>query len=74
MYLKGRIINKRQKKSHISVGIATKSKLEEAIANPKRRLVCINDVQMSDARFEEMQEVLLNSLEKRFPNKSKYEK
>ena len=74
MYLKGRIINKRQAKSHISIGIATKSMIQRTIANPKRRLVCINDVQLSDARFKEMQEVLLSSLNSRFPNKSKYEK
>lgn len=74
MYLKGRIINKRQAKSHISMGIATRGMIERAITNPKRRLVCINDVQMSDANFKKMQDVLLRSLDSRFPNKSKFEK
>jgi hypothetical protein len=74
MYLKGRIINKRQSKSHISMGIATRGMVARAITNPKRRLVCINDVQMSDSNFKKMQEVLISSLESRFPNKSKFEK
>jgi hypothetical protein len=74
MYLKGRIINKRQEKSHISMGIATRGMVKRAITNPKRRLVCINDVQMSDSNFKKMQEVLISSLETRFPNKSKFEK
>lgn len=74
MYLKGCIINKRQAKSHISMGIATRGMIERAITNPKRRLVCINDVQMSDANFKKMQDVLLRSLDSRFPNRSKFEK
>jgi hypothetical protein len=73
MYLKGRIINKRQAKSHLSMGIATTGMIERAISNPKRRLVCINDVQMSDSRFKRKQTALINSLEKRFPNKSRFE-
>ena len=73
MYLKGRIINKRQAKSHLSVGFATTGMIERAISNPKRRLVCINDVQMNDARFKKKQAALINSLEKRFPNKSRFE-
>lgn len=74
MYHKGKIINKRQTKSHLSVGFVTKGMIERTIMNPKNRLVCINDVQMSDERFKERQEALISSLEKRFPNKSKYEK
>ena len=73
MYLKGRIINKCQAKSHLSMGFATTGMIERAISNPKRRLVCINDVQMSDSRFKRKQTALINSLEKRFPNKSRFE-
>ena len=73
LYLKGGIINRRQPSRHFSMGVATPEKIESYLRNPQRALVCINDVQLSDQRYREMHDMLLETLEFCFPNKSKYE-
>ena len=73
MYLKGRLKNRRLSKQHISVGVVSAQKLHNAIVNPSKSLVCVNDVQLSEARYNELREVLLSAFEERFPQKSKYE-
>ena len=73
MYLKGRIINRRQPSRHFSMGVASPEKIESYLRNPKRALVCINDVQLSDNKYREMHEMLHRTFEQVFPDKSKYE-
>ena len=73
MYLKGRIINRRQPSRHFSMGVASPEKIESYLRNPKRALVCINDVQLSDKQYRAMHEMLHRAFEYTFPNKSKYE-
>ena len=73
MYLKGRIINRRQPSRHFSMGVASPEKIESYLRNPKRALVCINDVQLSDNKYRAMHEMLHRTFEQVFPDKSKYE-
>ena len=73
MYLKGRLVNKRLSKKHFSVGIVSGEKLHRFITNPSHKLVCINDVQLSEERYTELRKALLDAFEERFPQKSKYE-
>ena len=73
MYLKGQLINKRLSKKHFSVGIVSVAKLHKFITKPSHKLVCINDVQLSEERYAELREVQLRAFEERFPQKSKYE-
>ncbi len=73
MFLKGRLVNKRLSKKHFSVGVTSSKKLHEFITKPSHKLVCINDVQLSEARYEELRKALLDAFEERFPNRSKYE-
>jgi hypothetical protein len=73
MYLKGRIINRRQPSRHFSMGVASPEKIENYILNPKRALVCINDVQLSDKKYRAMHEMLHRAFGQAFPEKSKYE-
>ena len=74
MYLKGLLINKRLSKKHFSVGIVSGEKLRDFITNPSHQLVCVNDVQLSEERYTELREALLDAFEERFPLKSKYER
>ncbi|MBQ2026818.1 MAG: hypothetical protein II214_02845 [Alistipes sp.] len=74
MYLKGRLVNKRLSKKHFSVGIVSSAKLRKFITQPSHKLVCINDVQLSEERYIELRNVLLEAFEERFPQKSKYER
>lgn len=73
MYLKGRIINRRQPSRHFSMGVASPEKIESYLRNPKRALVCINDVHLSDNKYRAMHEMLHRTFEQVFPDKSKYE-
>ncbi len=74
MYLKGRLVNKRLSKKHFSLGIVSGKKLHDFITNPSHKLVCINDVQLSEERYKTLRKMLLDAFEERFPQKSKYEK
>ena len=74
LYLQGKLINKRQSKRHFSAGITSLSDLRKFIEQPTHRLMCINDVRLSDARFTELCEMLHSAFERKFPNKSRFEK
>lgn len=73
MYLKGKLINRRLSKKHFSLGIASESKICRFLENPTHKLTCINDVQMSEESFRSTQKMLLDTFEKVFPRKSKFE-
>lgn len=73
MYLKGRLVKKRLSKKHFSLGIVSQKKLYNFITNPTHKLVCINDVELSEERYNELRKTLLEAFEKRFPQKSKFE-
>ena len=73
MYLKGRLVNKRLSKKHFSVGVVSAKKLHQFITRPSHKLVCINDVQLSEERYNELRQAQLNAFEERFPQKSRFE-
>ena len=74
LYLQGRIIARRQPRRHFSVGIASAEKISKYLLNPDRKLVCINDVKLSEERYEKIHSALHNTFQKVFPEKSKFEK
>ena len=74
MYLQGKIIPERLSKRHFSVGITSTTKLRKFIECPTRKLVCVNDVQLSEERYIELRHALLSAFDNRFPEKSKFEK
>ena len=74
MYLNGLLVNKRHSKKHFSVGIVSGAKLHDFITKPSHKLVCINDVQLSEERYNELRQAQLDAFEERFPHKSKYER
>ena len=73
MYLKGKIINERLSKKHFSVGVVSARKLRDFIVNPTHKLTCVNDVKLSEERYEELRAALIAAFEERFPKKSKFE-
>lgn len=74
MYLKGKILNRRLSKKHLSLGITSTKKLSTFLESPTHTLACINDVQMSEDRYKEIRDTLLITFNKLLPQKSKYEK
>ena len=73
MYLNGTLENRRLSKRHFSLGITSTETLRNFLLKPTKQFTCINDVQLSHERFEELRKVLIEAFETRFPNKSKYE-
>lgn len=73
MYLKGVLINKRLSKKHFSTGATSAKKLCEYLLHPTRKLICINDVQMSEKRYTTMRNALTETFEAILPHKSRYE-
>ncbi len=74
MYLKGKIINERLSKKHFSVGVVSAKKLRQFIECPTHKLTCVNDVQLSEERYTELRQALIDAFERKLPNRSKYEK
>lgn len=73
-YLKGRMINERISSKHCSLAVATPEKVASYILEPKRNVLCINDVRLSEEKYESLRTVIHQSFEKLFPQKSKFEK
>ena len=74
MYLNGHIVNEKMSKKHVSVGFASESSVKKALLQPTRKLICINDVHLSEERYLRLHETILHSFELVFPQQSKYEK
>lgn len=74
MNYKGMVIREKISNKHFSVSVASPESLEAFLRKPDRNLVCINDVHLSENRYEALHDAILNAFESVFPIKSKYEK
>lgn len=74
LYLQGKIIPERLSKQHFSVGITSAKRLRRFIEQPTRKLVCVNDVKLSEERYLSLRATLHEAFERRFPQKSRFEK
>lgn len=73
MYLNGLITNKKISKKHFSTAITRPRTLETYLKHPKHKLICINDVCLSDTRFARLHSAIHNGFNYLFPEKSKFE-
>lgn len=73
LYYKGKAICKRQSKKHFSMAVASPKKIAAFLHRPTKKMVCINDVQLSKEKYEAMRSAILTSFEDLFPNKSRFE-
>ena len=73
-YLKGRMVNERISSKHCSLAMATPEKVAKYILQPERNVLCINDVRLSEEKYETLRKVIHESFETLFPQKSKFEK
>lgn len=74
IYLKGMAINEKISKKHFSTAIASANTIKNFILHPTRKLMCINDVRLSEKRYQKLHTTILNAFENRFPKKSRFEK
>ena len=73
MNYKGLVIREKISNKHYSVAVASADTLREFLHNPTRNLVCINDVRLSEARYESLRGAILDAFESTFPVKSRFE-
>lgn len=74
MYHKGLMIPEKISNRHFSVALASAGRLKDFLMNPDRKLVCINDVKLSDLKYDELREAIHEAFETKFPEKSRFEK
>ncbi len=74
LYYQGKALSEKISSKHLSVAVSTASRIRKAIENPSRNIICINDVRLSEKRYEELRKEIIDAFEKKFPNKSKFEK
>lgn len=74
MYFNDKIINEKISNRHFSVAVASPDKLDAFLRSPSHKLVCINDVHLSERRYEKLHNAILNAFEAKFPEKSRFEK
>ena len=74
MFYKGRIINENIPKKHFSLAIASAKQIRTFLQNPSRKMVCINDVHLSEQKYEELRTAIIEAFENHFPGLSRFEK
>ena len=74
MNYKGQVLHHKISNKHFSVAVASPESLAAFLRKPTRNLVCINDVHLSESRYESLRGAILDAFEAVFPLKSKYEK
>ncbi|MDO4735600.1 MAG: hypothetical protein Q4B21_01075 [Bacteroidia bacterium] len=74
IYYKGLVINEKISNKHFSVALCTPEKLRKFITKPTHKIVCINDVKLSEEKYNSLRSVILESFEERFPQKCRFEK
>lgn len=74
MYYEGFLISSKISNRHFSTAVASAKKIGSFIKMPDRSFCCINDVKMSEDKFNMMQKSITAAFEERFPVKSRFEK
>lgn len=73
-YFKGLMIDEKISNRHFSVALASPEKLSSYILNPDRNLMCVNDVRLSESKYEKLRHAMIEAFEVKFPSKSRFEK
>ncbi len=73
-YYKGLMINERLSNKHFSVALATPEGLKSFIMNPGRKIMCVNDVHLSEDKYLALRAAMIEAFEVKFPLKSRFEK
>lgn len=74
LYYQGKALSEKISSKHLSVAVSSSSRIRKAILSPSRNLICINDVRLSDARYERLRKTVIEAFEAKFPQKSRFEK
>ncbi len=73
LYYQGKAVSRRIPAKFFSLATASPEKIASFIQNPSSKLICINDVHISEDKYEGIRKQLLDAFEKKFPGKSRFE-
>jgi hypothetical protein len=74
LFYQGKALSEKISSKHPSVAVSSASRIRKAIEAPSRNLICINDVRLSEKRYEKLRNTVIDAFEKKFPQKSRFEK
>lgn len=74
LYHQGKAVNRRIPAKFFSLSTSSVERICSFIAEPDRKLFCINDVHLSEEKFDRYRTSLVQALEARFPEPSGFEK
>ena len=74
LFYQGKALSEKISIKHLSVAVSSASRIRKAIEAPSRNLICINDVRLSEKRYEKLRNTVIDAFEKKFPQKSRFEK
>jgi len=74
LYFQGKTVKGGISNKHLSPAVYTAEKICPYIEAPTTKMICINDVQMPQDKFEHYRSLITASFEKHFPDKSRFEK
>lgn len=74
LFYQGKALSEKISSKHLSVAVSSASRIRKAIEAPSRNLICINDVRLSEKRYEKLRNTVIDAFEKKFPQKSRFEK
>lgn len=74
LFYQGKALSEKISSKHLSVAVSSASRIRKAIEAPSRNLICINDVRLSEKRYEKLRNTVIDAFEKKYPQKSRFEK
>lgn len=74
LFYQGKAVSRRIPSKFFSLGTAGPEKIASFIQDPSSKMVCVNDVKIAPEKFEEIRSRLIEAFEKKFPEKSRFEK
>ncbi|MBR7004439.1 MAG: hypothetical protein IKI00_05655 [Bacteroidales bacterium] len=74
LYYKGKTVKGKISNKHLSPAVHSPETIASYIVSPSAKLICINDVHMTDEDFVRYRDAVQNAFEAHFPNPSRFEK
>ncbi len=74
LFYQGRTVSRKISNKHFSLAASSEAAVSSFLHAPDRKFVCINDVNMSDVKYEKIRASLIAAFEEVFPEKSRFEK
>lgn len=73
LYFKGKTVKGKISNKHLSPAVYSPQQIASYIDNPRRKMICINDVHLEEDEFERYRDAVLAAFQRHFSEKSRFE-